>query len=93
MEWLVWAVLLIAQNASFTAVSRARNSNSLWYNGVASTISNGVWLVNQFIAVNKFLDVKKSGNLWELAAVVVFYTFFTATASVGMQAILIRFKK
>jgi len=37
--------LTILQNASFTLVSRARNSNSLVYHTVASILSNGVWLL------------------------------------------------
>lgn len=37
--------LVVLQNASFTLVSRARNSNSLGYNAVASVLSNGIWLL------------------------------------------------
>lgn len=33
------------QNASFTLVSRARNSRSLAYHAVAATLSNVVWLL------------------------------------------------
>ena len=38
-------LLVILQNASFTLVSRARNSNSLLYHGIASVLSNGIWLL------------------------------------------------
>lgn len=38
-------LLVILQNASFTLVSRARNSKSLLYHGVASVLSNGIWLL------------------------------------------------
>lgn len=37
--------LTILQNASFTLVSRARNSNSLLYHTIASVLSNGIWLL------------------------------------------------
>lgn len=37
--------LVILQNASFTLVSRARNSNSILYHTIASVLSNGVWLL------------------------------------------------
>jgi uncharacterized membrane protein len=37
--------LAILQNASFTLVSRARNSKSLLYHGIASVLSNGIWLL------------------------------------------------
>lgn len=37
--------LTILQNASFTLVSRARNSNSILYHTIASILSNGIWLL------------------------------------------------
>ncbi len=45
IEILKMLGLVILQNASFTLVSRARNSNSLMYHGIASIMSNGVWLL------------------------------------------------
>jgi len=36
--------LTILQNASFTLLSRARNSKSLFYHAIASLISNLIWL-------------------------------------------------
>lgn len=37
--------LTILQNASFTLVSRARNSRSIKYHALASVLSNGIWLL------------------------------------------------
>ena len=37
--------LTILQNASFTLVSRARNSKSIPYHAVAAVLSNGIWLL------------------------------------------------
>lgn len=45
MEILKMFALVVLQNASFTLVSRARNSDSLTYNAIASVLSNGVWLL------------------------------------------------
>jgi hypothetical protein len=45
IEILKMLGLTILQNASFTLVSRARNSNSLIYHTVASVLSNGIWLL------------------------------------------------
>ncbi len=42
---LIMLGLTILQNASFTLVSRARNSNSLLYHTIASVLSNGIWLL------------------------------------------------
>lgn len=44
-EILILFLLTILQNASFTLVSRARNSSSLVYHGLASIASNGIWLL------------------------------------------------
>ena len=45
IELLQMFGLVILQNASFTLVSRARNSNSLAYHTLASVASNGIWLL------------------------------------------------
>lgn len=44
-EILIMLGLTILQNASFTLVSRARNSSSLLYHGLAAIGSNGLWLL------------------------------------------------
>lgn len=55
-EYLVLFLMVILQNASFTLVSRARNSSSIAYHGVASVFSNGLWLLVAQKAVNKTDD-------------------------------------
>ena len=45
IEILQMLGLTILQNASFTLVSRARNSNSIMYHTIASVLSNGIWLL------------------------------------------------
>ena len=45
LEILKMLGLVILQNAAFTLVSRARNSNSLAYHTIASVLSNGIWLL------------------------------------------------
>jgi uncharacterized protein YebE (UPF0316 family) len=45
MEILQMIGLTILQNASFTLISRARNSNSISYHAIASVLSNGIWLL------------------------------------------------
>ncbi len=87
MSWLLWGVLLLAQNASFTWVSRARNSGSLGYHALASVASNGVWIAGQFVIFDQFMQVRAGG--WsDITAVCLFYTLFTVLGSVGMHHIL-----
>ncbi len=42
---LIMFGLVVLQNASFTLVSRARNSSSILYHTLASVLSNGIWLL------------------------------------------------
>lgn len=44
-EYLLLFVTTVLQNASFTLVSRARNSSSLTYHTAAAVCSNGIWLL------------------------------------------------
>jgi hypothetical protein len=53
--------LTILQNASFTLVSRARNSNSLVYHGTAAVLSNGIWLL---VIKNVVTNFDKPVLLW-----------------------------
>ena len=88
MTWLIWAALLIAQNAAFTWVSRARNSGSIGYHAIAAVFSNGIWILGMFLVVNKL----RQASGWEqIAAVAAFYTVFTVIGSVGMHWFSMRF--
>lgn len=42
---LIMFGLTVLQNASFTLVSRARNSNSIRFHTIASILSNGIYLL------------------------------------------------
>lgn len=90
-EWLIWGVLLILQNASHTATSRARNSKGtrgLWYNGIASTFSNSIWFASQFFIVNMLINVKDKPAAFALTCL--FYVVLTATGSVAAQWYLMK---
>lgn len=55
MTWL-WFLLLIVQAMAFTWVSRARNSGSLTYHGIAATISNTVYFVANLFMIQKLAN-------------------------------------
>ena len=83
--WFLWGLLLVGQNAAFTLVSRARNSNSLTYHAWASLLSNGVWFMSNFILFGAFIDIIKNSD-WTLAVSVgLFYTMCTMGGSLGMH--------
>ncbi|WP_276200351.1 hypothetical protein [Chelatococcus sp. XZ-Ab1] len=81
-SWVIWAALLMAQNAAFTWVSRARNSGSIPYHAVAAVFSNGVWILSMFIVVDK---LREAEGIAQIAAVATFYTVFTVAGSVAMH--------
>ena len=87
IDWIVWALMLIAQNAAFTWVSRARNSGSLGYHALASVFSNGIYIVSMFFIVDKL----KSAGPGHIASVAVFYTTFTLIGSVAMHHVSMKY--
>jgi hypothetical protein len=80
-----WAVFLLIQNASFTFVSRARNSGSYVLHACAAVCSNGIWIASQFVSLGLIIDTIKSGTWGDLLFVGAFYTTFTVAGSVFMH--------
>jgi hypothetical protein len=87
-SWIVWGVVLLLQNASFTWVSRARNSGNVGYHAVASVGSNGIWFLSQIVVVSKITDAIRSHSWGLLAFTGIFYTIFTVIGSVSMHKFL-----
>lgn len=90
MTWLIWAILLLAQNAAFTANSRARNSGSILYSGVASIFSNGIWMLNQVVVVDLLVKALASRDWSLIAGTALFYTAFTTIGTIGMHWLLMK---
>lgn len=68
-------LLVVLQNASFTLVSRARNSESLAYHALASVASNGVWL----------LVIRKVVQNFDKPELMVTYLVASVCGSLGMH--------
>lgn len=92
--WIFWAALLVAQNVSFTFVSRARNSGSVSRHMIAALISNGVWFLSQVFAVGTITAIL-TGKLGSAAAMGAgaFYTAFTLLGSLVGHKISLRTEK
>lgn len=73
--------LVILQNASFTLVSRARNSSSLMYHGIASVFSNGIWLLVIREVVTNF-------DRWEL---MITYLVGSVIGSLSMHYVAMKY--
>lgn len=76
MEYILLFFVTILQNASFTLVSRARNSNSILFHGLASILSNGIW----FLVVRQV--TQKDTNTLILG---ITYTIAAVIGSIGMH--------
>jgi hypothetical protein len=86
--WIVWAVVLLIQNASFTWVSRARNSGNIKYHAIAATGSNGVWFLSQIVVIGKVTEAIKGHDISLLVFTAAFYTVFTVIGSIGAHYVL-----
>jgi hypothetical protein len=87
MTWIFWALMLIAQQASATASSRTRNGRNLKAHALAAVFSNGVWIVNSFVAFDAWGKAK--GDTLQVAMIAAFYTAFAVAGSVGMHHLMI----
>lgn len=93
--YAAWVFLLVAQNASFTWVSRARNSGDDYYHASAAVFSNGVWLFQNVFIVGflaaivfgKPLQIVSldtfTGRWGDLLLVAAVYVTLTVTGSVS----------
>lgn len=91
MLYVLWAVLLMTQNAASTWVSRARNSSSYGYHAMACIPSNGVWFASQLVLVGSIVDVARRAAWLEAFWLGCFYTTFTAIGSVTMHVVSHKF--
>lgn len=93
-SWFIWALFLIAQNVSFTFVSRARNSASLARHMKAAAISNLVWFGSQVILLTDVLPMLKGEQgLLRAIGAGVFYTVFTMGGSAAAHWYALRTEK
>lgn len=91
--YLLWALILLAQNFAFTLVSRARNSKSLKYHVVCSLFSNGVWFTQQLILIDNIVAVIKTSD-WQRAVFIGgFYTTFTVLGSISSHWLALRIER
>ena len=81
IEILKMLGLVILQNASFTLVSIARNSKSIIYHGIASVLSNGIWLL---VIRQVVISFDKPLLMWT-------YLVGSVIGSVGMHYIAMKY--
>lgn len=82
LQWMAWALVLIAQAASSTWASRARNTGSVAYHGIAAVFSHGVWFISNLLLTFNLFEIARSGSWRDATFLGVFYTAFCVTGSV-----------
>jgi hypothetical protein len=87
----LWVLLLIVQNASFTWVSRARNSGSDWYHAIAAVFSNGVWFAAFFYTFAGIEIIRETGSTATAVGLGALYIVATVAGSVSSGMFLRRF--
>lgn len=88
MSIALWFLLLIAQNAAFTWVSRARNSGSLGYHAIASVFSNGIFFASNLFMIS--LVTMQGRTVEEYLGLGLVYIAGTVTGSVLMHYVAMR---
>lgn len=84
-EWVLWAVLLFAQQFTFLFSGRAKASASLRYSLVAGLGSHSTWFFSNLLFVRSIIEFREA-PLWTKLAVCVFYvTFCSAGTQVAMR--------
>jgi hypothetical protein len=90
-SWIIWAIFLLAQNFSFTFVSRARNSGSLKRHMIAALLSNGIWFGSQLILLTDVINmIKGSSGIGMAFLAGLFYTVVTMAGSLWAHKICLK---
>ncbi len=91
--WIIWGIALIAQNASFTWITRARASNSLWQHGISTVVAQLISFLTGLIALDNSIRILQGKN-WTLAFLTLaFYTCCNLGGGVGMHWALMQREK
>jgi len=85
MRWVVWALLLVAQQFSHGLSTRAKNSSSYIYNFFAAIFSNSVWICSNFILVDTIVGSMKNSSMREAVFIALYYTVFCVIGSLLSQ--------
>jgi hypothetical protein len=90
MNYWIWVVMLAIQQFSFTVVSRARNSNSVIYGGIASAFSNGIWFAQTIYMTGNFMEIIKNSDFNEALFMGFVYVSVNTVMSVVAQKVCMR---
>lgn len=90
LQWIVWGLILLLQNAAFVANSRARNGKSLSYHAITNLASNGIWIISQFFAVNMISIALNTSNWWLALGIFSFYVIMNLIGGLTAHSFLLK---
>lgn len=93
MDLFLLFVLAMVQNASFTWVSRTRNSADIKMHAIASVCSNSLWFGITVFIWGKLWVALTTGDWWMIATTGLVYVLGTTLGAVIMMYILLRTEK
>jgi hypothetical protein len=92
-KWAVWGVLIIVQNASFTLVSRSRNTDHWKYHAVAIIFGNTIYFFSGLFNLDNALKILQTRNLPLILGTVVFVTSMNLIGGLSSQRLAIRIER
>lgn len=90
-RWIIWGLLLAATNGCSTLTSRARNTPSYWYHGLAAMMNHAIWFVVNVMFVGIAIDIGALHDHRAAAGAWLFYTVCSTTGSVAVHYVSINF--
>lgn len=91
MKWILWGLLLALTNGASTLTSRARNTPSYTYHGLAACANHAIWFCANVMFVGVAIDIGALSN-WRLAAGAwLFYTVCSTIGSIGVHWVSINY--
>lgn len=91
--WVVWAIVLVLQQATQTFSMRAKASGSWRYVAVTAIASHAVWFGSQIAILSKVAEALKSGNFVSLLPTALFYVVFCSIGNTAATLLALRFER
>lgn len=90
--WMLWALILFAQQFSFLFSSRAKNSGSMFYSALAGLGSHGTWFIAQMIFVVSILQFREASLSMKVQGLF-FYIACCTSGTVAAQYIALLYER
>ena len=84
-EWVMWGLLLFAQQFTFLFSGRAKSSGSLTYSFISGLGSHSTWFFSNLYFVRSIIEFRDSPWPTKLAVCLFYVTFAQAGTQIAMR--------